>query len=145
MTPREARHAERSREGHPLVDRILGVYNADGGIVGELRYIIGHALGTVSCALCDITHSPVRRKREWDAFVAALGIPVDLRHLNELDDREQAAVGSSAPVVLVEHGGVLEPLLDAAQLEALDGSVSAFEVAVRAALADLSRGSAPAP
>lgn len=127
-----------------MADRILGVYNADGGIVGELRYIIGHALGTVSCALCDITHSPVRRKREWDSFVTNLGVAVDLRHLNELDDREQAAVGSSAPVVLVDDGGVLEPLLDAAQLAALDGSVTAFEMAIRAALADLSRGSAPA-
>ncbi|MDO9590002.1 MAG: hypothetical protein Q7J04_02530 [Microcella sp.] len=128
-----------------MVDRILGVYNADGGFVGELRYIVGHVLGTVSCALCDITHSPVRRKREWDAMVAELDVPVDLRHLNELDERETTAVGDSAPVVLVDRDGMLEPLLDAAQLEALDGSVSAFAVAVRAALADLSRGSAPAP
>lgn len=128
-----------------MVDRILGVYNADGGFVGELRYIVGHVLGTVSCALCDITHSPIRRKREWDALVAELEIMVDLRHLNELDEREAAAVGDNAPIVLVERDGMLETLLDAPQLDALDGSVSAFGVAVRAALADLSRGTAPAP
>jgi len=128
-----------------VVDRILGVYNADGGLVGELRYIVGHVLGTVSCALCDITHSPIRRKRGWDFLVADLGVRVDLRHLNELDERETAAVGDSAPVVLVDRDGMLTPLLDTAQLDALDGSVSAFGVAVRAALADLSRGSAPAP
>jgi hypothetical protein len=128
-----------------MVDRILGVYNADGGLVGELRYIVGHLLGTVSCALCDITHSPVRRKRAWDELVAELGVPFDLRHLNELDDRERAAVGDTAPVVLVDRNGMLEPLLDAAALDDLDGSVSAFGVAVRAALADLSRGPAPTP
>ena len=128
-----------------MVDRILGVYNADGGLVGELRYIVGHMLGTVSCALCDITHSPIRRKREWDSLVAELGVQVDLRHLNELDKREVAAVGDNAPIVLVERDGVLETLLDEAQLEALDGSVSAFGVAVREALADLSRGPAPTP
>ncbi len=128
-----------------MVDRILGVYNADGGVVGELKYIVGHVLGTVHCALCDITHSPIRRKREWDALVAELGVHVDLRHLNELDERETAAVGDNAPIVLVEREGMLEPLLDTAQLEALDGSVSAFGVAVRAALADLSRGPAPTP
>jgi hypothetical protein len=122
-----------------VVDRILGVYNADGGLVGELRYIVGHLFGTTSCALCDITHSPVRRKREWDALVAELGVRVDLRHLNELDEREASAVGDRAPIVLVERDGMLSPLLDAAQLDALDGSVSAFGVAVRAALADLSR------
>jgi len=120
-----------------VVDRILGVYNADGGLVGELRYIVGHVFGTVSCALCDITHSPIRRKREWDALVVDLGIRVDLRHLNELDDRERAAVGDSAPVVLVERDGVLELLLDAARLDELDGSVSAFGVEVRSALAAL--------
>jgi hypothetical protein len=122
-----------------VVDRILGVYNADGGLVGELRYIVGHLFGTTSCALCDITHSPVRRKREWDALVAELGVRVDLRHLNELDEREAAAVGDRAPIVLVERDGMLSPLLDADQLDALDGSVSAFGVAVRAALADVSR------
>ncbi len=122
-----------------MVDRIVGVYNANGGLVGEVRYIVGHLLGTTSCALCDITHSPIRRKREWDALVAELGIPVDLRHLNELDERESAAVGEQAPIVLVERNGMLEPLLDAAQLDALDGSVSAFGVAVRDALANLSR------
>lgn len=122
-----------------MVDRILGVYNANGGLVGEVRYIVGHLLGTTSCALCDITHSPIRRKREWDDLVAELGIPVDLRHLNELDERESAAVGEQAPIVLVERNGMLEPLLDAAQLDALDGSVSAFGVAVRDALANLSR------
>lgn len=122
-----------------MVDRILGVYNANGGLVGEVRYIVGHLLGTTSCALCDITHSPIRRKREWDALVAELGIHVDLRHLNELDERESAAVGEQAPIVLVERNGMLEPLLDAAQLDALDGSVSAFGVAVRDALANLSQ------
>lgn len=126
-----------------MVDRLLGVYNADGGLVGELRYVVGHLLGTTSCALCDITHSPIRRKKEWDALVAELGIRVDLRHLNELDDRERAAVGDDAPIVLVESEGMLRPLLDAEQLTALDGSVAAFGVAVRAALDDVSRGPAP--
>ncbi len=122
-----------------MVTRLVGVYNADGGLVGELRYIVGHVLGTVSCALCDITHSPLRRKREWDQLVADLGVPVDLRHLNELDERERAAVGEHAPVVLVDRDGMLTPLLDAEQLDALDGSVSAFGVAVRTALAELGR------
>lgn len=127
-----------------MVERILGVYNADGGLVGELRYIVGHLLGTVSCALCDITHSPIRRKHEWDTLVEnladTLGVTVELRHLNELTEREREAVGASAPVVLIERGGMLEPLLDARRLDELDGSVSAFGIAIRDALANLQRG-----
>jgi alkylhydroperoxidase family enzyme len=128
-----------------MVDRILGVYNADGGLGGELRYIIGHLLGTVHCALCDITHSPFRRKREWDDLVAELGVVVDLRHLNELDEREQAAVGGNAPVVLIECDGMFETLLDAEQLELLDSSVAEFGAAVRAAMLERCVPTTPAP
>jgi hypothetical protein len=59
----------------PAVVAYTGIYNADGGLVGEVRYVVGHLLGTAACALCDITHSPVRRKPEWDRFVARLGTP----------------------------------------------------------------------
>lgn len=128
-----------------MVDRVLGVYNADGGLVGELRYIVGHVLGTVSCALCDITHSPLRRKREWDELVLGLGMRVDLRHLNELTEPEALAAVGRAPVVLADRNGMLEVLLDAVQLEALDGSVAGFGAALKAALDDLSRQPSPRP
>ena len=100
--------------------RYLGVYDADGGIVGELRYVVGHLLGTAECALCDITHSPVRRKRTWDAMVARLDAPFDLRHRNELSDIEQPALtGTVLPVVVAELAdGTWRTLLDVADLRA---------------------------
>jgi hypothetical protein len=103
--------------------RYLGIYDADGGLTGELRYIIGHLLGTAECALCDITHSPVRRKPAWDRMVATLGVPFDLRHRNELTASEQAATASMGlPVVAAElTDGRLIPVLDAAALAACDG------------------------
>ena len=45
-----------------LLKAIWGVYHADGGIVGELRYVFGKLRGTAHCALCDITHSYVSEK-----------------------------------------------------------------------------------
>ena len=54
------------------------VYDADGGLVGEVRYVVGHLLGRAECALCDITHGPVRRKQAFDELVAdllELGVP----------------------------------------------------------------------
>ena len=38
------------------IKRILGIYNADGGLWGEMRYITGRIFGKSHCALCDITH-----------------------------------------------------------------------------------------
>ena len=46
-----------------LLKAIWGVYHADGGIVGELRYVFGKLIGTAHCALCDITHSYVSEKK----------------------------------------------------------------------------------
>ena len=58
------------------VVELVGVYNADGGVAGEVRYVVGHLLGRAHCSLCDITHSPVRRKRAWDRMVGRTGCPV---------------------------------------------------------------------
>jgi hypothetical protein len=115
--------------------RYTGVYNADGGLLGEARYVIGHLLGTAECALCDITHSPIRRKPEWDRMVARLGVPVAVLHRNERDAALTAASGGVALPVVLAHtdDGATHVALSAAQLAALDGSVAAFERALRAA------------
>ncbi len=109
-----------------------GVYNADGGLVGEARYVIGHLLGTAECALCDITHSPVRRKPEWDRFVARLGIPFVALHRNELDDTIEAAIREvPLPVVLAHRAdGSITVALSASELSKLGGSVQLFEAAL---------------
>lgn len=116
--------------------RYLGVYDADGGVIGELRYVVGHLFGTTECALCDITHSPVRRKRSWDAMVAQLDAPFALRHRNDLSDVEQDALtGVALPVVAAELAdGTWTTLLDVDSLRACDGDVDAFAERLAAAV-----------
>lgn len=112
------------------VTRLVGVYRADGGLVGELRYLVGHYLRGESCSLCDITHSPWRRKAEWDEQVRALGIPFDLLHLNELDPGLAAFVGDRAACVVAEatSDGTVDRtlLITNDELAEMDGSVAAF-------------------
>lgn len=116
------------------VTRLVGVYRADGGLRGELRYLAGHYLHGQSCSLCEITHSPFRRKAAWDRAVASLGIPFALVHLNEMDPPLAEFVGDRAACVVAEtpDGRVL--LLGDADLSALDGDVDAFFARLRAAL-----------
>lgn len=52
---------------------LIGVYNADGGLFGELRYLVGNARGTAHCALCNIAHDSV------DAFFARLASTLEVR------------------------------------------------------------------
>ncbi|MBH0053222.1 hypothetical protein I6E74_03450 [Salinibacterium sp. SWN139] len=112
--------------------RYTGIYNADGGVWGETRYVIGHMLGTAACSLCDITHSPIRRKPEWDAMVRRLGVPLEVRHRNEITEAETAFVATvELPVVLAHHDdGRISTALRNHELEAASGSVSAFESAL---------------
>lgn len=111
------------------ITELYGVYNADGGIVGEARYVIGHLLGLTSCSLCDITHSPIRRKPEWDAMVATLDIPLTVLHRNELTPELSDWVSSiTLPAVVGKTGtGGFVLVLDANRLEKPAGSVSAFQ------------------
>lgn len=119
------------------VVEVVGVYAADGGVVGELTYVVGHLLGRTECSLCDVTHGPLRRKRAWDDMAESLPVPVRLVHRNETTDAESAACAvSGLPVVLgVRADGSHTALLAPSALKALDGSVDAFETALRAALA----------
>lgn len=110
------------------VTELYGIYNADGGLVGEARYVIGHLLGLTSCSLCDITHSPIRRKPEWDAMVQTLDIPLTVLHRNELTAELAHWVGSiSLPAVVGRRDtGDFTLVLDDESLSATDGSVSGF-------------------
>lgn len=118
------------------VSELVGVYDADGGLLGEAAYVWGRLRGTRHCGLCDITHSTLRRKREWDRMAATLPVPVRLLHLNELDDDLRAAVAATqAPVVLAREDDGWRELVGAAELDEMAGSVSAFEAVVRARLA----------
>ena len=115
---------------------LYGIYNADGGLVGEARYVIGHLLGLTSCSLCDITHSPIRRKPEWDAMVATLDIPLTVLHRNELTPELSDWVSSITLPAIVGKSktGDFVLVLDAERLEQPAGSVSAFQTILVEAL-----------
>jgi hypothetical protein len=122
-----------------VVTHLTGVYHADGGLLGEVRYAVGRLAGRTHCGLCDVTHSGVRRKAAWDAAVAALGIQVRLVHLNERTEAVRAASQGRTPCVLAHHRGqdgtlTVTELLGPAELDGLGGDVEAFGTAVRTRL-----------
>ena len=120
--------------------RLIGVYNADGGVVGELKYFFGHLIGIAKCELCDITHSLIQRKASWDRLASELkaeyGLDFALEHLNERSEAENKASAGREPCVLAEYpDGSLGMFLDRQELRMVDGNVDRFAKLVRARLA----------
>ena len=111
---------------------LIGVYKADGGIVGELTYFFGHLTGVRSCSLCSISHSPIKKKSSFRALeehlLAEHGILVRMIHLNERNDREKKASAGREPCMLLEYPDQsISMFLDSTDLTALSGSVSALQ------------------
>lgn len=112
--------------------QLIGVYKADGGIKGELAYLFGHLVGTRECSLCDITHSPIKKKNAFKAYEAKLlrerGITMKLVHMNERTEVELAASSGREPCVLLQYeDGSISMFLDYVELKTSKGSVESFE------------------
>ena len=126
----------------PPYARLLVVYDADGSLVGEISYIVGHALGLRECAACDITHQPFSlrgkpeggwEKKDWRDAKKRLGLPVVQLHRDELDGTRASVLLGLAedadgrkqattllPVVAGEReNGDVDVLVTAAELQEL--------------------------
>ena len=102
-------------------ERLVGIYDADGSIRGELAYLIGRTRGTAHCALCDITHGRLRRRADFDDACRGLAVPLKLCHRDEIDETVRAAAGGSYPCVVgVGAEGALV-VMDPDDLEACAG------------------------
>ena len=115
--------------------RLIGVYDADHTLRGEVSYWVGARMGRSHCALCDITHGMLRRRSEWNAYIARLGVRFETFHRDDQPDAVRAASGDRAPVVAAELGtGGIVLLLDPVALDACGGSVERLAEAIGAAL-----------
>ena len=107
--------------------RLTGVYHAEGSLLGELCYVIGARLGRAHCSLCDITHSLVRAKPAWKGCRAALPIPFETFHRNDVPEPVRAACGGTFPTVVAAlDDGSHRVLLAPGDLDACGGSLDAM-------------------
>ena len=115
------------------VNRLIGVYDADHTLRGEVAYWIGARLGRRHCSLCDITHGAVREKGAWKECREGLPVPFDTHHRDDQPAEVRAAVPTAPVVVAITDDGVV-PLLGPADLERCDGSVDRLVEAIEQAV-----------
>jgi hypothetical protein len=114
---------------------VIVVYNGDSGLGAMLLDVIKKAAGREDCALCEITYSPVGKRRAWAACERRLGVLVEELHR----DRLPAAWGvaqAELPCILGRTGdGPPFVLLTRTDIAACRGSVAELEGRLREALA----------
>ncbi len=113
--------------------RLIGVYNADSTLRGELSYVVGRALGRRNCALCDVTHGNLRERSDWKRCRAALAIPFDTFHRDDQPAAVRDLVGDSLPVVVAETDTGIVWLLDSEAISRCGASPERFMEAVESA------------
>lgn len=105
--------------GKAGVLRVVGIYNADGGLSGELRYAVDKLLGRNDCGLCDLTHGwNAFGKRAWRQACRASTVPIELIHRDQATPT-QLAVAGSLPVVLVGEEGAWRRAADAETIRSM--------------------------
>jgi len=120
-----------AREG---LIRLIGVYDADHTLRGELAYWVGARLGRAHCALCDVTHGVVRGKRAWHEYRERLPVPFDTFHRDDQPGATRAL--GPPPLVAAETRTGVRRLLGPDDLEACGGDVETLAFAVAVALAE---------
>ena len=106
----------------PEIKRLIGVYNANGTIRGELAYWIGARLGRGHCSLCEITHGAIRERDDWRDCRASLAAPFDTFHRNDQPANVRSAADGLEPVVAAETSAGIVVLLGPDDLDSCDGS-----------------------
>ncbi len=101
---------------------MVGIFAADTGVAGELRYAAKKLTGQTSCSLCDITHGWNPKGRpEWKKACAEAGMELKLVHRNHAT-KSQLETAGALPVVLVGSENEWRVLLDDQALKELAGS-----------------------
>ncbi len=89
------------------ITELIGVYDADATLIGELSYWVGARLGVRHCSLCDITHSLFRTKSNWLEVVKKLesefGILFKAYHRNDQPADIRKALAGTYPGVIARN------------------------------------------
>ena len=106
------------------IDRLIGVYDADGTLRGEVAYWVGTRLGRRHCSLCDVTHGTFTEKTAWKRCRSSLPVPFDTYHRDDQPDDVRRASGDTAPVVIAETSAGFVVLLDDERISSIAGDPS---------------------
>jgi len=108
------------------ITELIGVYDADSTLLGEISYWVGARIGTTHCSLCELTHGLFTKKSEWKQCADSLTVPFRLFHRDDAPDDVLVALAGEFPAVLQRTTEGLKVILTKDELERFDGHTSDF-------------------
>ena len=108
------------------ITELIGVYDADSTLLGEISYWVGARLGISHCSLCELTHGLFTQKSEWRQCAESLTIPFRLFHRDDAPDDVIAALAGQFPAVLQRTTEGLKVILIKDELERFHGRTADF-------------------
>lgn len=119
-----------SAPARPAPDRLIFIYNADGGLVQMVLDSLHKTLSpaTYPCSLCAITYGSLMMHPKWRKWLKALPMSAVFQHKDDTPHKH-----IPLPAVLRERGGEIEVLIDAPTLDGL-GSLDALIAEMEARL-----------
>lgn len=105
---------------------VIGVYHANGGLLGEISYVLGKVFGQTECALCVLTHTFISEKSSLKTWRCELPYRLSFKHLNELSSQMASCVVHQSPCVVLEYESKLSILIDAESLRSMNGDEHAL-------------------
>ena len=109
------------------MQKIIGIYNANGSLLGEMRYVFDKVFLKKHCALCDITHGmSYKAKRTWLEQAERFQIPIETLHLDEISNDIRQVVADKVPCVVMLEGDSINIVMSDEELQACDSNPEQF-------------------
>ena len=108
------------------ITELIGVYDADATLLGEVSYWVGARLGITHCSLCELTHGLFTKKAEWKQCADSLSVPFRLFHRDDAPNDVITALDGKFPAVLLRTSEGVKTILTKDELESFDGRTSDF-------------------
>ena len=108
------------------ITELIGVYDADSTLLGEISYWVGARLGITHCSLCELTLGLFTKKTEWNQCAESLAIPFRLFHRDDAPHDVLTALNGQFPAVLQRTPNGVSVILTKDALERFDGRTSDF-------------------
>ena len=109
-----------------VAQKIYCIYNAEGSIKGELKYLYEKYFKDIKCSMCDITHGVFTQKKKWGNNCSASHLNIKCLHLDELTKDIKDLVINEAPCVVAQVNSTNKIVINNKELANMGGDVDSF-------------------